>query len=160
MMKKIMSVKNLVVSTILLAAILLLSMFCAVGCSPDMGLHGACVSISFDKRDMLAADRLVLKLPSGEYTVTDKNLVQTLAREVLTATSTEDYCCGNLNEGFFSFYQGDKLIRKMRFIQNHRILVYETDGAHWVLFGKEGHCEFSAATEEQLCKAISRRVLN
>ena len=159
-MKKIMSFKNILVSGILLTLTLLLVIFSAVGCSPDMGLHGACVSISFDKQDMLAADRLVLKLPSGEYTVTDRNLVQTLAREVLTATSTEDYCCGNLNEGSFSFYRGDQLIRQMRFIQNHRTLVYGADSAHWVLFGKEGHCEFSAATEQRLCQAISRQVLN
>ena len=154
------NILNILVCSVLLAVTVALVIFSAIGCSPDMGLHGACVSISWDKQAMLSADRLVMHLPSGKYTVTDGNLVQTLAREVLTATSTEDYCCANLNSGTFLFYRGETLIRGMRFIDNHRTLVYEADGAHWVLFGKEGHCAFSSATENRLLEAINRTYLN
>ncbi len=119
------------------------SFFVSVGGEP--GMAGGCISISFDKWDMMRADKIVIEFRGGTYTVTDQDFVQAFCRGTLDATYT-DYCCAHFQEGSVKIYRQDKLIRSMRYVENHDGFVYDADSTHWVLFGDEGHAFLSGET--------------
>ena len=114
---------------------------------------GGAVCISFDKWDMLRADKLIIGFRGKTYTVTDPEFVQTFSKETLAGTFHE-YCCSNLNDGWVEIYRGDRLLRRMRFIGNHDAFAYEADLTHWVLFGKEGHAFISNSLRQKLLEII------
>lgn len=116
-------------------------------------MAGGAVCISFDKWDMLRADKIIIDYRGERYTVTDPAFVQAFSKETLAGTYSE-YCCSNLNDGWVEIYRGDRLLRRMRFIANHDAFAYEADSAHWVLFGKEGHAFLSRDLTQQLEKII------
>ena len=117
-------------------------------------MAGGAVCISFDKWDMLRADKIIIDYRGELYTVTDPEFVQTFSKETLAGTYSE-YCCSNLNDGWVEIYWGDRLLRRMRYIANHDAVAYEADLTHWVLFGKEGHAFLSKDTWEKLHQIIS-----
>ncbi len=105
-------------------------------------MAGGAICISFDKWDMLRADKIIIDYRGELYTVTDSEFVQAFSKETLAGTYSE-YCCSNLNDGWVEIYRGDRLLRRMRYIANHDAVAYEADITHWVLFGKEGHAFLS-----------------
>ena len=109
--------------------------------------------ISFDKWDMLRADRIVFCHQGETYTITDPSFVQTFSQETLSGTYSE-YCCSRLDDGWVEIYRGDRLLRRMRYIENHDAFAYEADAAHWVLFGEEGHAFLSRNTAKKLHELI------
>lgn len=117
---------------------------------------GGCLTISFDKFDMMTADRLVVFDGEREVTITDVDFVRSLTAETVAGTSKE-YCCANLDEGaWVEVYKGDRLVRHMRYIENHHALAYKADLFHWVLFGKEGHAFLSRDIWQKLESFIEK----
>ena len=110
---------------------------------------GGCVCVSFDKWNMLTADRLVLCVGNKQYESADTALIRSVAWESAAGTHNE-YCCSHLDDGWIEIYKGDHLIRRMRWIRNHGSLAYEADPGHWVLFGDEAHAFLS----EDVCAKL------
>lgn len=117
-------------------------------------MAGGAVCISFDKWDMLRADKIIIGYRGETYTVTDPAFVQAFSQETLAGTYS-DYCCSNLDDGWVEIYRGNRLLRRMRYIANHEAFAYEADVAHWVLFGEEGHAFLSRDMWEKLHEIIS-----
>ena len=146
--------KKLVKILCLCAGIALVTLLaCNVSINGDPTSAGGCVCISFDKWDMLRADKVVVHFQGQTYTVTDPNFVRSFAGDTLAGTYT-DYCCAILDDGWVEIYRGDRLIRHMRFIDNHGALAYKADALHWVLFGDEGHAFLSQEMDKQLRQLI------
>lgn len=136
------------------AVLLLLNI--ATDCSLD---DSGSLCISFDKWDMTTADKVVIFDGEQQYTVTDADFVRNLTREAVVACDTNRYCCANDDvDTWIEIYKGDRLIRHMRWIQNHDALAYEADLAHWVLFGEEGHVFLSSEVRRALYKIIGKEV--
>ena len=132
-----------------LCLIALIALLLCVGISGKPLDAGGAVCISFDKWDMLRADKLVLCFNGQIYTVTDPAFIRAFSKETLAGTSHE-YCCSNLNDGWVEIYRGDRLIRRMRYIATHDAFAYDADYTHWVLFGKEGHAFLSGDLRQKL----------
>lgn len=110
---------------------------------------GGCISVTFDKWDMMRADKVIIHFDGKQYTVTDTKFIRDLCKETLAGTLSS-YCCSDFDDGWIKIYRGDRLIRRMRYIENHEAFAYEADPAHWVLFGDESHAFLSKQTWEQL----------
>ena len=145
--KKKWIVLSLVILCSLLIIVVVLSQFVSIAGEPWMA--GGAVCISFDKWDMLRADKIVIGYGGETYTVTDPEFVRMFSQETLSGTYS-DYCCANLNEGWAEIYRGERLLRRMRYIANHDAFAYEADMAHWVLFGEEGHAFLSGTMQQKL----------
>ncbi len=137
-----------------LALILLITLFLCVGISGDPLMAGGAVCISFDKWDMLRADKIIIDYRGELYTVTNPEFVQAFSKETLAGTYSE-YCCSNLDDGWVEIYRGNRLVRRMRYIANHDAFAYEADITHWVLFGKEGHAFLSSDLHQKLQEIVS-----
>ena len=114
----------------------------------DITMAGGCISISFDKWDMLRADKLVVTCKGQEYISEDTDFVRAFAEATLAGTYT-DYCCADENYTTVEIYRGDRLLRRYRYIENHDAFAYEAGPAHWVLFGKESHAFVTGETIDQ-----------
>lgn len=137
-----------------LTLILLITLFLFVSISGDPLMAGGAVCISFDKWDMMRADKIIIHYLGETYTVTDIEFVQAFSKETLAGTYSA-YCCSNLDDGWVEIYRGNRLVRHMRYIANHEAFAYEADITHWVLFGKEGHAFLSKDMWEKLHKIVS-----
>lgn len=145
--------KRIMIGLVSLCLILMIILPLNVGISGEPLDAGGAICISFDKWDMLRADKLIIGFDGETYTVTDPGFIRVFSKETLAGTLTE-YCCSNLNEGWVEIYRGDRLVRRMRYIANHEAFAYEADITHWVLFGKEGHAFLSRDTWEKLQEII------
>ena len=148
--------KKLIKAICLCVGILLITLLAfhvSIDCDPYSA--GGCVCISFDKWDMLHADKLVIEFQGETHTITDLSFIRRFTRDTLAGTYT-DYCCANLSDGSVQIYRGDRLIRDMRFIENHGAFAYKADSLHWVLFGDEGHAFLSHETDQQLRQLIKQ----
>lgn len=134
---------------ICLALILLTAVFLCVSIAGDPLMAGGVVCISFDKWDMLRADKIIIRYRGETYTVTDPEFVQSFSKETLAGDYSE-YCCSDQDDGWVEIYRDDRMLRRMRYIENHGAFAYEADGTHWVLFGDEGHAFLSAELERKL----------
>ena len=129
-----------------LGIFLLLNVGIAGGWETD---HSA-LCISFDKWDMMTADKVVVWNSGNQYTVTDPEFVRQLTRETTVAAYNEQYCCASETGGWIEIYKGDRLVRRMRWATGHSMVAYEADLLHWVFFGKEGHASLSNELIEKL----------
>lgn len=137
-----------------LCALLLIVVFSLnVSIAGEPWMAGGCISVSFDKWDMLRADKMIVHFRGEQFVITDKEFVQNFTAGTLAGTYS-DYCCANLDDGWVEIYRGDRLIRRMRYIENHDAFAYEADFAHWVLFGDEAHVFFSGEICSQLRQLI------
>ena len=145
--------KWIIFSLVSLCLILLIALSLSVRISGEPGMAGGAVCVSFDKWDMLRADKIIIGYRGQIYTVTDPAFVQAFSQETLAATYSA-YCCSNSDDGWVEIYRGNRLLRRMRYIANHEAFAYEADAAHWVLFGKEGHAFLSQNTWKKLREII------
>ena len=146
-MKKIKSKRILVLAICLcIAVFLFLNVAIAGGWKTD---HSA-LCISFDKWDMMTADKVVIWDGPDQYTVTDPEFVRQITRETTVAEYNEQYCCASETGGWIEIYKGDRLVRRMRWVTSHSNVAYEADLLHWVFFGKEGHASLSNELREKL----------
>lgn len=141
---------------IIVLVLVLLILFLNVGINGSPWDAGGCVSISFDKWDMMTADKVVIWVGEEQYTTTDASFIRALAYDSLAGTFSE-YCCSHLDyDMWVEIYKGDRLVRRMRWIENHDSLAYEADPTHWVLFGEEGHAFLSRDVWERLHGIIGK----
>ena len=143
----------IIIGSICLCVAVLLVLSACVSISGEPLMAGGAVGISFDKWDMLRADKVIVCLHDETYTVTDPAFVEAFAKESLSGTYSE-YCCSGLDDGWVEFYRGDRLLRHMRYIANHSALAYEADATHWVLFGREGHAFVSNDLHQKLLEFL------
>jgi len=136
-----------------LCLILVIALFLCVGISGEPLDAGGATCISFDKWDMLRADKIIISFRGETYMVTDPEFIRAFSKETLAGTFHE-YCCSNLDDGWVEIYRGDRLVRHMRYIANHEAFAYEADLTHWVLFGKEGHAFLSSDLGQKLQKIL------
>lgn len=139
----------------LVCIFLIITLFLNASIAGEPGDAGGCISISFDKWDMQRADKVMIYYDGEQYTVTDPEFIQALTTETLAGTFSE-YCCSHFEDGWIEIYRGDRLIRRMRYIENHGALAYEADIAHWVLSGEESHAFLSREVEDQLRQIIGK----
>jgi len=149
-----MTKKKIIIGSVCLCLILSIALSLNVSISGEPLMAGGAVCISFDKWDMLRADKIIISNRGEIYTVTDPEFVRAFSKETLAGTYSE-YCCSNLNDGWVEIYRGDCLLRRMRYIANHDAFAYEADTTHWVLFGKEGHAFLSKDVWEKLHEIIN-----
>lgn len=146
--------KKIMIALVSLCLILLITLSLNMSISGEPWMAGGAVCISFDKWDMLRADKIIIGYRGETYTVTDPEFVQAFSQETLAGTYS-DYCCSNLDDGWVEIYRGNRLLRRMRYIANHEAFAYEADAAHWVLFGEEGHAFLSSDMWKKLREVIS-----
>ena len=137
-----MKKKITVISLLSLFLILLIILPLTVSISGEPWMAGGAVCISFDKWDMLRADKIIIHYHDTTYTVTDPEFIKAFSKETLSGTYS-DHCCSQQDDGWVKIYRGDRLVRHMRYIANHDAFVYESDLTHWVFFGNEGHAFLS-----------------
>lgn len=145
--------KRIMIGLVSLSLILMIVLSLNVSISGEPLDAGGAVCISFDKWDMLRADKIIIGFDGETYTVTDPEFIRAFSKETL-AGSFHEYCCSNLDEGWVEIYRGDRLVRRMRYIANHEAFAYEADITHWVLFGKEGHAFLSSDLRQKLQEII------
>ena len=150
-----MSKKKLwiMIGLVSLCIFLLITLSLCVSISGEPWMAGGAVCISFDKWDMLRADKIIISYHGDTYTVTAPEFVRAFSQETLAGTFY-GYCCSNLNDGWVEIYRGNRLVRRMRYIANHEAFAYEADITHWVLFGKEGHAFLSSSLGQKLQEII------
>lgn len=145
--------KWIIIGLVSLCVILLITSSLFVSISGEPGMAGGAVCISFDKWDMLRADKIIIGYREEIYTVTDPEFIRAFSKETLAGTYHE-YCCSNLDDGWAEIYRGDQLLRRMRYIANHDAFAYEADSTRLVLFGEEGHAFLSKDMGEKLHEII------
>lgn len=147
--------KMIIIGLVSLCLILLIALSPCVSISGEPGMAGGAVCISFDRLDMLRADKIIIGYRGETYTVTDPAFVHAFSQETLTGTYSA-YCCSKQDDGWVEIYRGNRLLRRMRYIANHEAFAYEADATHWVLFGKEGHAFLSKNTWKTLHEIIGK----
>ena len=147
--------KKIIIGLLSLFLILLIILPLNVSISGGLLDEGGVVCISFDKWNMLRADKIIISCGGETYTVTDLEFIREFSKETLAGTSRE-YCCSDSNDGWVEIYRADRLVRRMRYIANHAAFAYEADLSHWVLFGKEGHAFLSSDLQQKLLEVLSK----
>lgn len=145
------------IGTLLILAAVITLLCVNVSIGQDIAMAGGCVSISFDKWDMLRADKLVVTCKGQQYVSEDTDFVRSFAEATLSGTMT-DYCCAKENYATVEIYRGERLLRRYRYIENHDAFAYEGDMSHWVLFGKEAHAFVSGKTIDQFRQMLGLHV--
>lgn len=147
--------KKIIIGLVCVCLILLIALSLNVSISGEPWMAGGSVCISFDKWDMLRSDKIIIGFRGETYTVTDREFVRSFSKETLAGTYS-GYCCSHLDDGWIEIYRGDRLLRRMRYIENHEAFAYEADATHWILFGEEGHAFLSRGMQEKLREIISK----
>ena len=135
----------------IIIAIVLLILLLNVDIAGRPEMAGGCVCVSFDRWDMLQADKIVIEFRGQTHTVTDRNFILGFTQATMAGTYS-DYCCANLQEGRIDIYRGDTLLRSMRYVENHDAVVYDEDASRWVLGGEEGHVFLTGWVKDELRK--------
>ena len=105
------------------------------------GGAGECISIAFfEKQKMGTVDKVVLTVRVGmepkSVTVTDKDLIREITKEVTVATLTD---LKVTPMGTIDLYSKDELVRSMVWnIHGKDLEVYEADLTHWLIFSATG----------------------
>ena len=98
---------------------------------------GGCISVTFDKLQMMNADRAVIRVGDKSYEITDDELIRQITAETRVATNTD--LCNHNTDRWIDIYCGDTLIRSMMWENNHDgIIVYHADICHWVIPSDSG----------------------
>lgn len=145
--------KRIVIILLVLGVLSTLVVWLALNVNIGMGTDSyAALSISFDKRAMRSADRIVLRTDTKEVEITDSALVSKIVDETAAATHMKLGCP---EEKWIDVYCGDRLIRSMGWAPcADTVNVFDTDATHWIVTiegGFEGGCIFlSAELADQL----------
>lgn len=99
--------------------------------------NGGCFSISFDKLPMSMANRVVIYTSDSSVEITDRDLICSITKETSCATNTD--LRYEKTERWIEIYCGNTLIRRMRWEDNHGVIVvYHADLIHWIFPSTEG----------------------
>jgi len=93
---------------------------------------GDCIAVVFDKSAVIGADKIVYVAGNREITITDPDTVKNIAKRFVVANRAG--LCNSLDNKYMYIYNGDKLVRSMRWRCCEEIVdIYEEDGLHWLL---------------------------
>ena len=150
-------IKRIVKRVVFWGAVLFLLLNVSIGSKIEM-VRG-CISIAFDKWDMMWADKAILYVDGQEYVITDIDLVREIAKDTAVATYYEECECtaGYKNDRWIELYVGDRQIRRMQWLESHDwVRTYDTDAFHWVLFNDTdaGYAELDL----ELCQKLYQLV--
>lgn len=116
---------------LLILLIVFLSQFVAIHVDNIFGKAGACISVALDKKAVQNADKVVLYAAAKTVTVTDEALIKEISDELQVANCTD--LCGAKRDWWIEIYDGDQLVRRMRWEDCHELVeVYTADFTHWV----------------------------
>ena len=135
--------------------IVFVSQFAAIHVDNIFGEAGSCISVALDKNAMQKADKVVLYAAAKSVTVTDEMLIKEISDELQVANCTD--LCGAKRDWWIEIYDGDQLIRRMRWEDCHELVeVYTADSTHWVWPSttKIGQAALSDALKAKLYQLI------
>ena len=116
---------------ILVAIILGASPFVSVN-FPNPNLAESCFSIVFDKWEMNAVDKIVIKTPQKETTINDKNLIKHIVKETMVAESGGYQAM--YGEYYLYLYHNQKIVRIIQLSTTYKeyAIAYQSDAFHWI----------------------------
>lgn len=134
---------------ILIAAVLIglcASPFVAINLDGIFRNHaGCCVSVVFDKQEVMGADKIIYQVGDKQITITDETTIERIAKEFVVANRAG--LCNSHKDEWMQIYNGDKLVRSIRWNAcDEYAEIYTADAAHWLWPGeyKVGQIEVSA----------------
>ena len=93
---------------------------------------GSCIAVVFDKASVMGANKIVYKAEGKEITITDPEDVKKIASQFVVANRAG--LCNSQDDRYMYIYNGDKLVRSLRWRCCEEIVdIYEEDAAHWLL---------------------------
>lgn len=122
------------------AAVVLSVFVVIVIASQFIGIHnglfsnagGDCIAVVFDKAAVMGADKIVYRNGNFEVTITDPDTVKKIASQFVVANRSG--LCNAQDNRFMYIYNGDKLVRSLRWRCCEEIVdIYEEDATHWLL---------------------------
>ena len=133
-----MSKKKLLLLCIgLILLVIVITQFVAVSLSGFTNVGGGCISVVFDKHFVCGADRIVVYEGDQVITITEKSTVRRIASEFVVANRTD--LCGYYSDRRIEIYNGDKLVRSIRWNACCELAeIYEADAAHWLFPSTSG----------------------
>lgn len=122
---------------IILIVFLILSRFIAINNGLFSSAGGSCFAVVFDKNVVLNADRILYQVGNQQVEITDPDAVRKIASEFVVANRAG--LCNAQDDRYMYIYNGDRLVRSLRWRCCEEIVdIYEEDAAHW-LFPPECH---------------------
>ena len=112
--------------------LVLLVLNVGIGFHPEE--NQGCLTVVFDKFPMLLANRLVLRIGINSYEISDVDLVRTVVKETMIATSAGLRHMSQ--DRWIEVYCGNLLVRKIQWVtgaDDHMFVVYNEDVFHWIL---------------------------
>ena len=98
---------------------------------------GSCIAVVFDKASVMSADRIVYRVGDQEITITEPDTVKMIASQFVVANRAG--LCNARDDRYMYIYNGEKLVRSLRWRCCEEIVdIYEEDATHW-LFPPECH---------------------
>ena len=92
---------------------------------------GSCIAVVFDKAEVKGADKVVYKAAGKEITITDSEAVKKIASQFVVANRAG--LCNSQDDRYMYIYNGDKLVRSLRWRCCEEIVdIYEADASHWL----------------------------
>ena len=137
-------IRAVVIILSLVAAVFVASRFIGIHNGLFSNAGGDCIAVVFDKAEVMGADRIVYQAGGREVTITDPEDVKKIASQFVVANRAG--LCNAQDDRYMYIYNGEKLVRSLRWRCCEEIVdIYEEDAAHW-LFPPEchtGHVELS-----------------
>lgn len=98
---------------------------------------GDCIAVVFDMAAVMDADKIVYREGTREVTITEPDTVKKIASQFVVANRAG--LCPSQDDRYLYIYNGDKLLRSLRWRCCEEIVdIYEEDATHW-LFPPECH---------------------
>ena len=121
-----------IIILILLALNLIGAQFIGIHNGLFSNASGDCIAVVFDKAAVLGSDKIVYVVGNKEVTISNPDSVKKIAKEFVVANRAG--LCNSLDNRYMYIYNGDKLVRSMRWRCCEEIVdIYEEDSLHWLL---------------------------
>ena len=120
------------------------------------GSYG-CISVAFDKWDMMHVNKAYIVDGDNTYEITDRDLIKQISKETRVATKTDVRC---QPVRWIELYYNEKLVRRIGWTGCcDGGKVYTADASHWIWPSceKEGFCDFSRELLEQMSLIIDTK---
>ena len=132
-----MKIRLIIILSSAAIVLLIASQFVAIHNGMFSSSGGSCIAVAFDKASVMGADKIVYKAEGKEITITDPIVVKEIASHFVVATRAG--LCNSQDDRYMYIYNGDKLVRSLRWRCCEEIVdIYEEDATHW-LFPPECH---------------------
>ena len=130
-------IRAVVIILSLVAEVFVASRFIGIHNGLFSNAGGDCIAVVFDKAEVMGADRIVYQAGGREVTITDPEDVKKIASQFVVANRAG--LCNAQDDRYMYIYNGEKLVRSLRWRCCEEIVdIYEEDAAHW-LFPPECH---------------------